>query len=110
MIYSVTFLNLLFIFEFEIQFRTCLGTLNIKFSEEEIGQLICKYKLDSGLINYSDFCSNVDFVFSDNADPNQIIENSKSTANFSDDEKDTLLALLSAIRTEITFKRVLIKP
>jgi hypothetical protein len=39
-----------------------------------------------------------------------IIENSKSTANFTDDEKDTLLALLGAIRTEIAFKRVLIKP
>lgn len=69
-----------------------------------------KYRLDSGLINYADFCGNVDYVFSDIADPNVIIENSKSTANFTDDEKDTLLALLSAIRTEIANKRVLIKP
>jgi hypothetical protein len=69
-----------------------------------------KYRLDSGLINYADFCGNIDYVFTDNADPNLIIENSKSTANFSDDEKDTLLALLNAIRTEIAFKRVLIKP
>jgi hypothetical protein len=69
-----------------------------------------KYRLDSGLINYADFCANIDYVFTDKADPNFIIENSKSTANFTDDEKDTLLALLSAIRTEIVFKRVLIKP
>ena len=63
-----------------------------------------------GLINYADFCKNIDYVFTDEADPNVIIENSKSTANFTDDEKDTLLALLGAIRTEIAFKRVLIKP
>ena len=69
-----------------------------------------KYRLDSGLINYADFCANIDYVFTDKADPNFIIENSKSTANFTDDEKDTLWALLSAIRTEIVFKRVLIKP
>jgi hypothetical protein len=69
-----------------------------------------KYRLDSGLINYADFCANIDYVCTDKADPNFIIENSKSTANFTDDEKDTLLALLSAIRTEIAFKRVLIKP
>ena len=69
-----------------------------------------KYRLDSGLINYADFCANIDYVFTDKADPNVIIENSKSTANFTDDEKDTLLALLSAIRTEIANKRVLIKP
>lgn len=62
------------------------------------------------MINYADFCANIDYVFTDNADPNAIIENSKSTANFTDDEKDTLLALLNAIRTEIAFKRVLIKP
>ena len=69
-----------------------------------------KYRLDSGLINYADFCKNIDYVFTDEANPWNIIENSKSTANFSDDEKDTLLALLGAIRTEIAFKRVLIKP
>lgn len=69
-----------------------------------------KYRVDSGLINYADFCKNIDYVFTDKVNPNILIENSKSTANFSDEEKDILLALLSAIRTEIAFKRVLIKP
>jgi hypothetical protein len=42
--------------------------------------------------------------------PIAVIENSKSTANFRDEEKDTILALLGAIRTEIMNKRILIKP
>ena len=52
----------------------------------------------------------MDQVFKDHVDPVQVIENSKSTANFTDEEKDTLLALLSSIRTEIINKRILIKP
>lgn len=69
-----------------------------------------KYKQPNGLVNYADFCNNVDQVFEDSCDPSAVIENSKSTANFTDDEKDTLLAILSAIRTEIMNKRILIKP
>jgi Ca2+-binding EF-hand superfamily protein len=61
-------------------------------------------------VNYSDFCNNVDVVFNDTVNPIAVIENSKSTANFTNDEKDTLLDLLSAIRTEIMNKRILIKP
>ena len=59
---------------------------------------------------YADFCSNVDLVFNDTVDPVAVIENSKSTANFTNNEKDTLLSLLGAIRTEIINKRILIKP
>lgn len=96
----------------EAAFRTCLGTLNVRFSETEIQQLLAKYKqpYGAGLVNYADFCNNVDTVFSDSVNPVAVIENSKSTANFTDAEKDTLLALLGAIRTEIINKRVLIKP
>jgi Ca2+-binding EF-hand superfamily protein len=61
-------------------------------------------------VNYADFCNNVDVVFNDTVNPIAVIENSKSTANFTNDEKDTLLDLLSAIRTEIMNKRILIKP
>ena len=53
--------------------------------------MIAKYKVAYGLINYAEFCKNVDSVFSDLSDPVAVIENSKSTANFTDDEKDLLL-------------------
>ena len=76
-----------------------MGTLNLKFSQAEIDALIEKYKIDNtGLVNYTALCSNIDHVFSDAADPTAVIENAKSTANFADDEKETLLALLGAIR------------
>lgn len=61
-------------------------------------------------MNYARFCENIDTVFADVADPLAIIENSKSTANFADEQKDTVIALLGAIRTEIAYKRILIKP
>lgn len=73
--------------------------------------MLDKYTIPaSGLVNYAQFCDNIDVVFADTSDPGAVIENSKSTANFTDDEKDTLIALLGAIRTEIAFKRILIKP
>jgi len=94
----------------EAGFRTCMGTLNVRFSEEEITSLINKYKCTNGLINYADFCKNIDTVFSDKGDPTAVIENSKSSANFTDAEKDIVISLLAAIRTEIKNKRILIKP
>ena len=45
-----------------------------------------------------DFCNNIDHVFTDAADPNAVIENAKSSANFTDEEMGTLLAVLAAIR------------
>ena len=67
-------------------------------SQAEVDALINKYKLPSGLINYSDFCKNIDHVFSDAADPNSVIQNAKSSANFSEEEMGTLIAILAAIR------------
>ena len=82
----------------------------MSLSDIEISQLINKYSIGNGLVNYSQFCQNIDSVFSDLADPVGVIENSKSTAAFTDAEKDTLIALLGAIRNEIKNKRILIKP
>ena len=64
----------------------------------------------NGLVCYADFCNNIDTVFSDAVDPISVIENSKSTSNFNENEMETLLGILGAIRTEITNKRILIKP
>jgi hypothetical protein len=61
-------------------------------------------------VNYAEFCDNIDVVFAAGSDPVACIENSKSTANFTNEERDSLIGLLSAIRTEIVNKRILIKP
>jgi hypothetical protein len=55
-------------------------------SEPEIQQLLGKYRDTNGLINYSAFCNNVDSVFADTTNPIDVIENSKSTASYTDDE------------------------
>ena len=57
-----------------------------------------------------DFCSNIDTVFSEVGDPIASIEQSKSTANFTPQEQEIVVNLLTAIRTEIKNKRILIKP
>lgn len=77
-----------------------MGTLNFKFSEHEVGQLIQKYREHpSGLISYSAFCRNIDTVFTDSVNPTDVIENSKSTANFTDADMQNLMKILGAIRT-----------
>ena len=63
-------------------------------TEEEIKQLIAKYKLygdKEDLINYSDFCDNIDSIFGEGTVPAHVIGNSKSTAVCA------LLNLLTAI-------------
>lgn len=66
--------------------------------------------MESGLINYADFCNNIDTVFAAGSDPVAVIEGAKSTAAFTDDDKATLVMILETIRSEITNKRILIKP
>jgi hypothetical protein len=65
-----------------MQFRTCLGTLNIRLTEDEIKQLIAKYKIQDkeDLINYAQFCENIDRVFGEGVSPTDVIGGSKSTA------------------------------
>ena len=73
-------------------------------------QLLAKYRLPSGLIDYASFCKNIDQVFSDEADPLAVIENSKSSSKFTEEEREIILTLLDAIRCEVKNKRILIKP
>lgn len=94
----------------EAGFRTCLGTLNLSLSKADVDALIEKYRVDSGLINYADFCSNIDSVFESGSNPGAVIEGAKSSSAFDDESKATLISLLEIIRSEITNKRILIKP
>lgn len=94
----------------EAAFRTCLGTLNFQFKESEIRQLLTKYTQTGGLVDYATFCANIDKVFSYDVNHRDFIENSKSTATFSESELDTLCQLLACIRSQIKNQRILIKP
>lgn len=75
--------------------------MNIKFSELEMQQLIQKYKMTNGLINYYDFVANIESVFYDGANPMAVINNAKSSANFENLDLNVLLDLLQAIKIEI---------
>ena len=87
-----------------------MGTLNLRLTEVEIKQLLDKYTEHSSLVNYYAFCDNINFVFSDLANQREYINGSRSTAIFTESEKQTLIQLLNAIRQEIKFQRILIKP
>ena len=84
--------------------------MNLKLTEGEIKSLLEKYTETGGLVNYYAFCDNINFVFTDQANPREFIDNSKSTAMFTESEKQTLYGLLCAIRNEIKNQRILIKP
>ena len=69
-----------------------------------------KYKEPNGLVNYAEFCKNIDTVFLPGQDPNSVIENAKSSANFTQEEMAVLTSLLTHIKTQVVNKRILIKP
>ena len=56
--------------------------MNIRLTEEEIKTIIAKYKLQDkeDLINYAQFCENIDRVFGEGVSPTEVIGGSKSTA------------------------------
>ena len=84
--------------------------MNFRFSDAEINQLLNKYKMQNGLVNYADFCSNIDSVFSDTSDVKTTIDQSKSRATFTEAEQQTLINLLTAVREQVATRRILIKP
>jgi len=96
----------------EAAFRTCIGTLGIAMTEDENQQLIQKYRCQdaSGLINYYNFCDNINQVFTEHVDPNKIIQGVRSTAVFTDREKDIMVSTLSEIRQQVVSNRILLKP
>ena len=93
-----------------VQFRTCLGTLQFRFTEEEIQQLLRKYSLGAGLVGYTDFCRNIESVFEPGADEKAVIENSRSHAIFSEQEQSRLIEALQEIRFIILTNRIMLKP
>lgn len=59
-----------------------MGTLNIRLTEDEIQQLIRKYRVPEkeGLVNYADFADYIDSVFTEKANPTDVIGMARSTA------------------------------
>lgn len=92
------------------QFRSAIGTLNIKLSPTEIQDLVDKYMLPSGLVNYQSLCDNVNQVFSETADTNKILNQSATKCTFTEQEANSLYGIMKELRGLITSNRILMKP
>ena len=93
------------------QFRTCLGTLQIRLTQAEIDSLIAKYSTGvSNLVDYARFCDYINGVFTDAANPSAVIQSAKSAATFSDAEKEAVLAHVASMIATIKAHRILLKP
>jgi len=85
--------------------------LNIKLDEDEIQALMRKYRLPSGLINYSAFCDRINEVFNkDNLGQTAILSKGLSSARFTDEEMQILFQTLSDIKQIVKANRILLKP
>lgn len=64
------------------QFRTCIGTIGVTLTEVETGELINRYRNQTqpGLINYREFITKLDEVFSEAMNPTEVINNARTTA------------------------------
>ena len=63
-----------------------MGTLNFNLTEAELKQIINKYRENQGLINYASFCAKIDEVFCDTVNQKDVINESKSSAKFTQEE------------------------
>lgn len=74
--------------------------------------MIAKYKIQDkeDLINYAQFCENIDRIFGEGVSPTEVIGGSKSTANFTLEEMELMVATLTEMRRQIVSNRVLLKP
>lgn len=86
--------------------------MNVRLDANEINYLVDKYKVANqpGLISYKRFIDGINTVVDDSSDLGAVIEQSKSSALFSDSEQEAIMNMLDTFRYEITSKRILLKP
>jgi len=63
-----------------------------------------------GLVRYSEFADNLDFVFTDLADSKQSVEEAKSTPLMNEVDFARLVEVMKGFNHEIVSKRILLKP
>jgi len=106
----------------ETQFHRVLKQTNIHLSPAEVSTLTLKYKLPNGLVQYTDFCAAIDRVFTEKAidkdplfkvpqiDRATTLPAKREFLPFTADEELAFQKLVAEYRTEISRKRVLMKP
>lgn len=84
----------------------------MRLDEIETQELLRKYAhpTEVGLVRYSDFCDNLNHVFSDLADPSRAVEEAKSTPLMGGADLERLVQVMKGFNHEIVSKRILLKP
>lgn len=84
----------------------------MRLDEIETQELLRKYShpTEVGLVRYSDFCDNLNHVFSDAADPARAVEEAKSTPLMGGADLERLVQVMKGFNHEIVSKRILLKP
>ena len=95
----------------EAGFRSALGTLNLTLTENDVQALLAKYRLATGLVNYSSFCKNIDSVFEASTDPNSVLKSGIGGAPmYSEQEQVAMTQLVQDIKNIVRAHRILLKP
>lgn len=90
----------------EGQFRSALSMLNFHLTEQDVNELINRYRLPDGLIKYSDFCQKIDEQFLNSEAKAKVFE---TPTVYSNEEQQLIDQLLTAVKRKISQKRILLK-
>lgn len=80
--------------------------LSFHMTENEVNELVERYRRNDGLIQYSDFCAGIDEQFLNNEAKAKTFEIPQV---YTKDEQEIMDRLFRAIKNKIATKRILIK-
>jgi hypothetical protein len=85
--------------------------LNLTLTENDIQALLAKYRLSTGLVNYSAFCRNIDSVFEASTDQQAVLKSGLGGAPmYSEQEQVAMTQLVQDMKNIIRAHRILLKP
>ncbi|CAD8206649.1 unnamed protein product [Paramecium pentaurelia] len=90
----------------EDKFRSALSMINFHFTKDDIEEIIRRYKLNDGLVQYTTFCNKLEEQFLNNEAKAQVFQ---APQIFNQDEEDTVKRLMQAIKRKIATKRIFLK-
>lgn len=91
----------------EARFRSALGNVNVEFSESQVQELLNRYKIDNGMVDYRAFCDDVDKLFRKEETAGTL---SASQPQLTHGDAKLIMDSLKAIRLAIKSNRILLKP
>lgn len=91
----------------ESRFRAGLGITNAEFTEDDIQELLKRYSVAGGMVDYKSFCEDVDKVF--RKEKITILKTQTGTS-FAREEAKIISDSLKILRDAIKANRILLKP